>query len=77
MKECALAHAGLRVWFRKGSEPSRAWLTKHNIEEQNDGSFRVYCADHVPFVPAEYLHDAFRTFAGPLYDDPDHAPDPV
>ncbi|MFD8289507.1 hypothetical protein ACFV2B_15015 [Streptomyces lavendulae] len=48
--------------------PSPAWQTKHGIKKQDDGSFRVYCADRVPFVPAERLHDPLRTFAGPLYD---------
>ncbi|MFD8979845.1 serine/threonine-protein kinase [Streptomyces sp. NPDC059564] len=70
-------YADVRVWFHKGSEPSPAWLTKHDIKRQDDGSFRVYCADHVPFVPAERLHDALRTFAGPLYDDPDYTSDPA
>ncbi|AYG78023.1 Serine/threonine-protein kinase PrkC [Streptomyces hundungensis] len=70
-------HTDVRVWFKKGSEPSPAWLTKHDIKKQDDGSYRVYCADHVPFVPAERLHSALRTFAGPLYDDPHHTSDPA
>ncbi|MFE2853597.1 serine/threonine-protein kinase [Streptomyces lavendulae] len=70
-------HPDVRVWFHKGSEPSPSWQTKHGIKKQDDGSFRVYSADHVPFVPAERLHDPLRTFAGPLYDDPHHTSDPA
>lgn len=67
----------VRVWFRAGSEPTQAWLTKHDIKKQEDGSFSVYPGSHYPYVNASRLHEPLHTFADTLYLDPSHAPDPA
>lgn len=72
------APSALAAWFRPANEPTAAWRARHGVTTREGGGLWVYEATpkRPGAVDPERLREPLRRFAGHLYDDPDHVPDP-
>jgi hypothetical protein len=82
----------LIAWFLPNRQPSAEWAQERLAPQRQDGGYVIYDSSGAASgsggsegrsraikpapAPVERLHETLLKYAGPLYQDPGHAPDP-